>query len=755
MEDKRIRLTRSAESLPLEKLTGSLNSAARIKELKALSLALSNNEHDSLGVASSIYGAIRELDYFAIEYEPELPDELKRLISIKQSWREILSSQSARPVSSIPRENPDEKLFTGTISLSSWLTDYELDLVENLISRDALFEVSRPALQYLKPVVAKLKDRRYQVRVVEPSNRIIHHCFRDPAEEVSFVLKSCLASQEGEPLANQGPSAPKIVSLETGYLPVILRSASLYETPVLLRNYPASKTEAGAAARTICKFLAFGRLPGQPRANSILNDVLGSQIEASAMRYEDFAAYLFQAVTEMAVKAPLPFSYLFDALKSIIDTYSQIAGDLEAMPRDHARILARAIDWASFDIGYGIEVTGAGRAGDHSYLCGASDKSLPRPAASSMIPIHLRWALSRLPQTSELASEALALAQGLISTSSGVLIITSSSRIGSVETGTSPLLKDIPVTRAPRYYLSTSELALTGQSDLAASVRRAASIELDRLSSPGFGPYLGETGHGLDDDRITPSELELLGKCPFAFFMSKVLRVPADEPEQTGLPAWAGGTLVHRCLQKAREYSSDHNYWAGLIDAEAEKLHPNPRTFFDWPQRRREMIRYLSRLSELEEYLPDDSSKAELELSAPLGRFVLSGRLDRLDYIEGKYRIIDYKYARQHPKGMKNQEGTLGLDAQLNLYELMVTNQMGEVADKAYLLVKKARLYKPRNTKDQFTAMLASLVVRLESGSYIVSPDTRREACRNCSFILACREGPHLDAKKEQVGERE
>ncbi len=201
---------------------------------------------------------------------------------------------------------------------------------------------------------------------------------------------------------------------------------------------------------------------------------------------------------------------------------------------------------------------------------------------------------------------------------------------------------------------------------LAEVLRRSA--ELNRQGGPGpMDGVVGPPRHYLRRYRArgrSPSELQEYTRCPFRFFMSRVLQIPEpEEAAQRGaLSAERRGRLYHAALRRFHSRLGESGYWSAqaadwvpvleeAIEAEMGAASWKTLGLYPvlWEAIRRTMTEYLREfvswdLAELRRsgFKP---ARFEEEVSCTVDGLALQGRIDRLDVdaAGGRFRVIDYK----------------------------------------------------------------------------------------------------------------
>ena len=231
----------------------------------------------------------------------------------------------------------------------------------------------------------------------------------------------------------------------------------------------------------------------------------------------------------------------------------------------------------------------------------------------------------------------------------------------------------------------------------------------------------------LHDEPYSVTDLETYAKCPFQYFVSKVLefRVEEDEAEDE-LSSLGRGSLLHdvlRTFYKNRREQEDpdieqcnedifreaEGQLNKLLDSAAEE-HRNKRSTISednlfWKtdiEKLRVMLRKWLQ-GERTKDLPVMPRYYEVPIGSgrgPDGAVQLTGRIDRIDVDPGVFNIVDYKTGRNMPKIWDIREGrALQLPIYLKMAEKWLREHETLELESASALYYKIRL-------DQFTTEL-------------------------------------------------
>lgn len=200
-------------------------------------------------------------------------------------------------------------------------------------------------------------------------------------------------------------------------------------------------------------------------------------------------------------------------------------------------------------------------------------------------------------------------------------------------------------------------------------------IALERNRS---GPYAGEVSPALiEQRRFSPSALERYATCPFAYFVTDVMKLSAWEPADEGVNALSAGAIWHELLADFMGAHRDGQLDPAATESYVEELsrvldrliakrEQQGRLLtgvwwrFERPRWIKELRRWLQ--AEFAQQAGSDLRprlfewEFELVLSPSAEPIELQGKIDRIDSGDGSYRVIDYKTG-QLPGNRKVQQG--------------------------------------------------------------------------------------------------
>jgi len=325
--------------------------------------------------------------------------------------------------------------------------------------------------------------------------------------------------------------------------------------------------------------------------------------------------------------------------------------------------------------------------------------------------------------------------------------------------------------------------------DLASGLAAADARAGDRLTA-----FDGIVDVGPVRDEIDPlaggravmsaSRLELLARCPFAYFLRHVLNVEAPEDVEFDRSRWLDplqrGSLLHEILCEfmtriramGEEVSAQRH--GGIMDevsGEAlaryrEEVPPPSEAIYE--SERQNILDSLAIFLAAEENLEEKGEPTEFELEIANERielgggrsFPLRGFIDRVDRLgEETYRVLDYKTGNPSDYEELVEFGR-GRMIQHALYavalEKMLSARPGagspRVTRSGYLFPSRRGEGLDRIIKDfdrgRLTALLDDLLVLIRKGYFLAGPEAK---CKFCDFAPVCGpEAPKASARKRE-----
>jgi RecB family exonuclease len=307
---------------------------------------------------------------------------------------------------------------------------------------------------------------------------------------------------------------------------------------------------------------------------------------------------------------------------------------------------------------------------------------------------------------------------------------------------------------------------------LAAATARAGEKLTEYEGIVDVGPVRGDVDPLAKGKAVmSASRLELLARCPFAYYLRHILKVRPPEEVEFDRSRWLDplqrGSLVHKILcdfmtevRKRRETVESDRH-AGLMDGFAadliarrkEEIPPPSEGIFE--SERREILETLAIFMAAEEKREEKGEPIEFEMEIErqeiglgAGRsFLLSGSIDRVDRLgEDNYRILDYKTGS--PSDFEELvEFGYGQKIQHALYavalERMLASARGGVTPR---VTRSGYLFPSRRgegleriirdfDRDRLRSLLNDLLGLLEKGYFLAGPEAK---CKYCDYASVC-----------------
>ncbi|MCD5390571.1 exodeoxyribonuclease V subunit gamma [candidate division NPL-UPA2 bacterium] len=286
----------------------------------------------------------------------------------------------------------------------------------------------------------------------------------------------------------------------------------------------------------------------------------------------------------------------------------------------------------------------------------------------------------------------------------------------------------------------------------------------------------------------SPTQLEEYGRCPFSFFLSRILGIaelerPDVEPERT-----REGSMVHEILYHffAERHREDGKLPLTEVKEELDRLKEvENRVFKDYQTKyhlgddrfwqirkqgiRTRLARFITYAFRKEKLFSPahfeftfeeeaESGHGPLVIKDKQGREVrLTGKIDRIDTGIGGYRVVDYKDSKKDYNDSLKKENLCKTSFQIPTYllaaeELMKKEPLERQAGFYFLKntdPKKNEKFKSFTTEDleQFQELIITTVENARQGRFDVSP-YKNECSTFCQFRNVCRFVP-----VRQVGE--
>ncbi|HDT13768.1 MAG TPA: PD-(D/E)XK nuclease family protein, partial [Candidatus Aminicenantes bacterium] len=323
--------------------------------------------------------------------------------------------------------------------------------------------------------------------------------------------------------------------------------------------------------------------------------------------------------------------------------------------------------------------------------------------------------------------------------------------------------------------------------NLAAGLSALAARAGDSLTA-----YDGLVDIGPLRDRVDPfagggavmsaTRLELLAKCPFAYFLKHVLKVQPPEEVAFDRSRWLDplqrGSLVHAILcefmtevaargedVKASRHRPALARIAGERIAGMKILVPPPSDAI-FESERRDILETLAIFLAAEEMREPKGRPLAFEkriegerIEVAGGRaFRLRGSIDRVDRIgPDAYRVIDYKTGSSKPYEDLVEFGR-GRALQPALYAVALERILARERPGASPRVVESGYYFPSRRgegheimigpfdRDRLRGLLADLLGLIEAGAFIAGPDAK---CEFCDYRGVCASGGPSGPKQE------
>ena len=248
---------------------------------------------------------------------------------------------------------------------------------------------------------------------------------------------------------------------------------------------------------------------------------------------------------------------------------------------------------------------------------------------------------------------------------------------------------------------------------------------------------------------ISPSKLEKFSECPFIYFMQYGLKLREAEDDDTATRD--AGNLIHGVLEQLfKTYSGKlpaREEIEALIHLEIkrQKLDLQAEFYID------EMCFITSELLELLSRSSFKIGKLEAGLNTKLDNGIsVSGRVDRVDLLQDKAVIIDYKSASSVEFSEKNIEA--GGRLQLFLYARALKEHYGiEPAGVVYMPLRGGYKQKSRNSFYAFSGFIIDGYVNLIDN--IFASDKKKSPYSGCK-IITVQQMQQLADKAGQAAER-
>ena len=334
----------------------------------------------------------------------------------------------------------------------------------------------------------------------------------------------------------------------------------------------------------------------------------------------------------------------------------------------------------------------------------------------------------------------------------------------------SPYLSNLGLTEtiAPRYACSPEEarqVALRGKTpyedDLLDEARRKHKVEVARLQDPTYSEFDGLNLPPVEvsEKVFSASQLSTLGRCGFRWWLEYGLKLTDDlnEPRVATL-----GRLRHEVLKRATVRAAQTPE-TDVREVMLQNLEPDwqqVETELDWPltpdweRERLEHLELLRRAIQSPDFLtPGARPKgAEQDFTGEWMGLQVRGTVDRVDELNGKAIVVDYKSGASKPMGVQDLEHRLKLDLQLGIYvQTAVPKLYSDLkpGGAMYLSLRNGQvLDRLKVNMTEFKAFAERVTRMLQEGSFPPRPDADLKACQFCGWQATCRSGVRLERKE-------
>ncbi len=317
---------------------------------------------------------------------------------------------------------------------------------------------------------------------------------------------------------------------------------------------------------------------------------------------------------------------------------------------------------------------------------------------------------------------------------------------------------------------------------------RAAAIEQERYTGRDYTAHdavLGDAGAvaivaaRFDAEHVfSVAQLEAYARCPFEFYVRRVLRIEEDDAPEAELGHLLRGEIMHRVLQlfhlhfigraaseidpgeasvemqRLLEQVFEEKAWKakaapdGVIAAERLRMERLLSRYLAWAREKHgETWRPMHFEQGFGPARGDDADATQppsFVLGTPAGQVKFSGRIDRVDEGDATLRIVDYKTG-----GMPSTaEISEGISLQLAVYSLACEQHLfpGKTcAEGMYVRVGGAKEQQALRTRildkgmiqDRAITEIARCLGALRAGVFVPFPMVK--VCHGCTMAHICR----------------
>ena len=308
--------------------------------------------------------------------------------------------------------------------------------------------------------------------------------------------------------------------------------------------------------------------------------------------------------------------------------------------------------------------------------------------------------------------------------------------------------------------------------------------EYDGITGP-----LPEFTDKLKKKGISPTSLELYGKCPFKYFIQKVMEIePLEEPvKDDSIESIELGRIYHRLLQSiysdidfgnlsVKQITSIIEKNTGDYISEYEKnpvgLYPVVWEVIKLELKQNIMEFILSDIAHIREsgYIPayfEQKESSAVPLSEPKNTIGMKfqGKADRIDILKNNsgvsFRIIDYKYSKYDKNKDLTKDSLNGEHFQLPVYQQLIKHFLTEkIKPSNNIEIQESMLLAMRKNNEgryckktipgdfwkvngsQFSRIIENYLNYINSGAFFIYLPKNRHAgdyCSYCPYKTICR----------------
>ena len=291
--------------------------------------------------------------------------------------------------------------------------------------------------------------------------------------------------------------------------------------------------------------------------------------------------------------------------------------------------------------------------------------------------------------------------------------------------------------------------------------RRRHQVEIQRLQDVSFSEFDGAGLPAVDpSERVfSATQLATLGRCGFRWWLEYGLRLTADRDNAAHLDL---GRLRHAALRHSAQRAAavKDQQVRDVMLQELETDWERAEQESNWlvtPEWERERLEHLSTLRQAVAhpgFLTESARpmSTEQDFEGEWMGFRVRGTLDRVDELNGRALIIDYKSGTTKPLGVQDRERKLNLDVQLALYAYAALPQIypdHKLGGAMYVSLRTGEVIdRLKVNMSEYEALADRLRALLNRGDFTPRPDIELKACKFCSWQAVCRGGARLERKE-------